>query len=351
MISVNMMSRAETVKGQGVASAYEEQVKLLNKFCSDTFDVTINRFKKSNITHYHTVNPEFFFSLPFFKATGTTVGYVHFLPETLDNSIKLPKLFKYVFYKYLISFYNQMDFLVTVNPYFVDRLAALGIDKGKVQYIPNYVSGDRFYPLSKAQKTQIRKKYGIEENSFTVLSAGQLQTRKGVLDFIKLAKEMPEVTFVWAGGFSFGGITDGYDEIKNAVASAPDNTKFLGIVDRSEMNYIYNACDAMILMSYSELFPMTILESMCCEVPIILRDLDIYPDILFDFYLKGNDNQEFKAVITQLKNNASFYMDAVEKSKKGKAFYSEARVAKIWEDFYKRVAAAKVPIFAHNKEV
>ena len=56
-----------------------------------------------------------------------------------------------------------------------------------------------------------------------VLGAGQVQTRKGVLDFVNVAKQMPDVQFVWAGGFSFGRITDGYEELKKLQENPPEN--------------------------------------------------------------------------------------------------------------------------------
>lgn len=47
-----------------------------------------------------------------------------------------------------------------------------------------------------------------------MIGIGQVQHRKGVLDFIEVAKKLPDVQFVWAGGFSFGKITSGYEELK-----------------------------------------------------------------------------------------------------------------------------------------
>ena len=49
------------------------------------------------------------------------------------------------------------------------------------------------------------------------MGAGQVQTRKGVMDFVEVAKKMPDVKFVWAGGFSFGAITDGHEELKKIM--------------------------------------------------------------------------------------------------------------------------------------
>ena len=53
---------------------------------------------------------------------------------------------------------------------------------------------------------------------------------KGIDDFIRLAEELPEITFIWAGGFHFGGMTDGYERYKKIMDNPPENLIFPGIV-------------------------------------------------------------------------------------------------------------------------
>jgi len=103
------------------------------------------------------------------------------------------------------------------------------------------------------------------------------------------------------------------------------------------MNEIYNLGDVMFLPSYEELFPMTILEAMCVNVPILLRDLDIYPDILFDFYGKGTNNEEFIAELKKLRDDKDYYAQQVDASKRGNEFYSKEHVTKMWDEFYTMV--------------
>lgn len=334
MKTINMLSSADKIKGQGVGSAYLEQVQLIERSFPDEFTVYRNKLKMCDITHYHTVDFKHFLTLPFAKIKGCTVGYVHFLPETMEESLKLPPLAKKVFYAYLIHFYKSMDRLVTVNPCFIARLQKYGVSPEKVTYIPNFVSETRFYRLPDEQKSKLRSKYGVDKNRFVVLCAGQLQIRKGIFDFLKVAESLPDMQFVWAGGFSFGKITDGYDEIKKIVQNPPDNVKFLGIIPREDMNEIYNLADVMFLPSFEELFPMTILESMNCGVPILLRDLDLYEDILFDFYLKGHNLEDFKSLLERLSTDNTFYKNYSLKSHQGSVFYSREHVAAMWESFY-----------------
>ncbi len=336
--TINMMSKAHTVKGQGVLSAYEEQVSLVKNHLNDMYDVRINKLKFADIRHYHTINPQFFLTLPFAKIKSSTVGYVHFLPETLDKSLKLPKIIRKIVYRYVIEFYKSMDYLVTVNPYFIDKLEELGINREKITYIPNYVSAKRFFKIDdKDTNLKTREKYGIDKNKFVVLSVGQLQIRKGIMDFVEVAKKLPDIQFVWAGGFSFKQISDGYNEIKKILKNPPANVKFLDIIPREEMNELYNMADMLFLASFEELFPMTVLEASNCKLPILLRDIELYEGILDGYYLKAKDVESFKKQIIKLKSDKAYYNEAVLMSGKCAQYYSEENVAKMWKAYYNRI--------------
>ncbi len=336
MITINMLSSADKIKGQGVSSAYTEQVDLVKGGLKGSFDIKINSLERCDIMHYHTIDLNHYIGLPISKVNGVTVGYVHFLPETIEESLDLPNIAKKNFYNYIIHFYKSMDYLVTVNPYFIQKLSKYNIDTSKITYIPNYVSSEKFYPFTKEQKIINKNKFGVDKK-FVVLGVGQVQNRKGIHDFIEIAKSLPDIQFIWVGGFSFGLITDGYKHFKDIMDNPPENVKFLGIVERKKMNELYNIADVMFLPSYSELFPMTILEAMNCKIPILLRDLDIYPEILFDFYLKGKNNNEFKTLLQQLNYNKDFYKQCCDNSWKGHKFYSKENVLKMWFDFYTKI--------------
>ena len=351
MNKITMFSSAEKVKGQGVSAAYQEQVNLVKQDSSGKFTIEINKPFPADISHYHTIDPIFYLTIPFAKKFGKTVGYVHFLPETIEGSLKLPKVLKNAFNKYMISFYKKMDYLVTVNPVFIDKLAEYGIDRSKITYIPNFVSDKEFFPQDKKTIETTRKEWGIHPEAFVVLGVGQVQTRKGVLDFIEIAKLLPDIAFVWAGGFSFGMITDGYEELKKIVDNPPPNVKFLGIIERSDMNSIYNIADVFFLPSYNELFPMAILEAMNCNRPLLLRDLDLYNNILFDFYLKGNSNDEFADLLQRLAEDSSLYKTWQDKSFEGHKFYGRENVLKLWIDFYDNISKEPSEIRASIKEL
>ena len=184
--------------------------------------------KPADIIHCHTILPQYLMKMK--RNKGINVAYVHFLPDTLDGSIQLPHSALTVFKKYITHFYNTADYLIVVNPIFIKDLVRFGIDEHKIKYIPNFVSKETFYKQEKEHIQQTRSQYHIDENAFVVLGVGQVQTRKGVKDFIEVAKKLPDITFVWAGGFSFGKITDGYEELKEIYENPPHNVHFIGIV-------------------------------------------------------------------------------------------------------------------------
>ena len=158
-IKIKMLSMADKVDGQGVGSAYLEQIGLV----SESSKLKIVR-KKPDIIHHHTINPNYYITMKLSKCPN--VAYVHFLPHTLDESIKLPKPIFNIFKKYVISFYNNANYLVVVNPIFIEDLKKYNIDEKKIYYIPNYVSKDEFFKKSKDEKLKIRKKYNIDSKKF-----------------------------------------------------------------------------------------------------------------------------------------------------------------------------------------
>ncbi|MCD5452016.1 glycosyltransferase family 4 protein [Lactobacillus delbrueckii] len=333
MIRINMFSQADSVAGQGVGAAYLELIRLLRTHLVDDFYVTINKYGRSDLTHYHTINLTYFAN-SFSPARGRKIGYVHFLPDTLEGSIKLPGVAKKVFYQYVIDFYKRMDQIVVVNPIFIDKLTEYGLDRNKIRYIPNFVAKSEFYEQTQAKKNATRQELGIPQDKFVVFGDGQVQARKGVDDFAKLAEANPDYQFIWAGGFSFGKITDGYDHFKQLVENPPKNLTFTGIIDREKLVDYLNMADLFLLPSFDELFPMSVLEAFSCGTPVLLRDLDLYRAIIDGYYLAGKDFAEMNEQLRFAATHPEVLARQQELSRKASQQYSEDHLAEIWRDFY-----------------
>jgi 1,2-diacylglycerol-3-alpha-glucose alpha-1,2-galactosyltransferase len=330
IVRIKTLSQATSVPGQGVGSAYLEQIHLLHQ--SKLLEVyPFNSKIKPDVYHVHTVNLRYWFLMRFTELP--TIVYVHFLPSTLSTSIRLPKLFFVVLKWYVKIFYRTADHLVVVNPIFINPLVAMGIPRECITFIPNYVNPAIFHTSTASEVLRLKHQF----NRFTVLGVGQVQQRKGVLDFIEVAKALPDIDFVWAGGFSFKGLTSGYDDLKKVMDNPPRNVRFLGIVARDTMKELYKACDLFFLPSFDELMPMSVLEAAISDKPILLRDLTLYEPVFFEHYLKAHSVAEFVKMIKHLASDPQAYQAALKKTEALKKSYRQDTILKQWEVYYQKV--------------
>ena len=107
------------------------------------------------------------------------------------------------------------------------------------------------------------------------------------------------------------------------------------------MNHIYNIADVLFMPSYNELFPMAILEAVNSQKPLLLRDLNLYKDILFQKYLSDISNEGFVNKIKELQTNQELYNLYSHYSQEISEYYSKENVKKIWKDFYNSIVKNK----------
>ena len=333
-IRINMLSQAESVKGQGVASAYREQISLIQEL-SDYFEMEINS-KSKDFDIYHIHSPNYRYKVRMNKK-HLNIVHVHFVPSKNDGSLRLPKLINYIFNKYVECLYRKADELVVVNPCFISELEKLKINRENITYIPNYVDKSRFFPLPEDRIDEIKDEYHIPKDKFVVLGCGQIQTRKGFDDFVETARRNPDMQFVWAGGFSFGRLMHGYKKYKKLLKNLPQNMVHLGIIDRNKMNDVFNMCDVLFMPSFIELFPMTILEMCNIGKPFLVRDLELYRPILFSKYCSGNNVDDFSSELNKLKDDVTYYNLQCENSKFISSFYNKETLLNTWKEYYLRV--------------
>ena len=337
MLNLCMLSQASSVKGQGVGSAYSELMRLLQKYGKKDFRITVNRGPgASDVIHAHTIDPVSFAAL---KATKKpTVISIHMTPDMAKNSMRLPAPLMRVFMGYIEKMYKSADHVHIVNPDLADVARAYGFKDSQIHYIPNFVAKDRFFKKSKGERRSIREKYGLDETDFVCFADGQTRAGKGVIDFTAVARLLPDIKFIWAGGFPFGALADGYDEVTEMMKDLPANVKFTGVVEREEINDLLNAADLFFFPSYQELFPMSILEAASVHLPLLLRDLPEYKNILTGRYMTANDNEAFAEAILKIKNDEELYGSLVEKSADISDQYSEERIYRQWKEFYYSLA-------------
>ena len=79
---------------------------------------------------------------------------------------------------------------------------------------------------------------------------------------------------------------------------------------------------------------MTILEAANLHVPMVIRDLDLYKEILMGHYMRGDSVEEFTELLHVLSSTPEVYAQYQEESRKISEYYSADHVLSMWKTFY-----------------
>jgi 1,2-diacylglycerol-3-alpha-glucose alpha-1,2-galactosyltransferase len=297
---------AYLMKGQGVHTAFVEGVELLKE--KNDIEVIVNGEGFGDVFHGHTYGPYYFWKGRKYKKKR--IHTAHVIPDSIKGSLPMWKLF-YPFIKwYFKKVYSYADVVIAISPMVEQAIRELGVTT-KIVKIYNPVLLDK-WKRNEEKRSKGRELLGISGEDKIVLGVGQLQSRKGVEDFLDIAEAMPEAQFVWAGGRPFGVFTEGIDRIDSRIKTASKHIHFTGVLDLSDMEYLYAAADIFLFPSYQENCPLAPLEAAASGIPVIYRDIVEYTLLYNNPYLKAKNTAEFIELTRKLINDKEFYAKATE---------------------------------------
>lgn len=311
---INMVSESEiSVRGHGVHTAYIELVKVLSD--QPGFDVIKNHFLshvKADITHIHTVGLPSLAKLLW--GDGKKVVSAHIVPDSLVGSIALAKYWLPVAKVYLGFFYRKADKVVAVSQYTANNLQKeLGVDSSKIEIIDNTID-TTYYRSDDTKRSKARLALGFKEQDFIVIGNGQVQPRKRFDVFVDVARQLPDVKFVWVGGIPFKHAASDYKKMQELIKNAPDNVKVTGVVELSAVRLYLQAGDALLFPSMQETFGLAIVEAAAAGLPVVVRDISDYDKTFGDNVIRCKTDGDFVSSIKKLKNDDEFYKDYKAKS-------------------------------------
>jgi 1,2-diacylglycerol-3-alpha-glucose alpha-1,2-glucosyltransferase len=228
------------------------------------------------------------------RAVGATViWYGHSTMEDFRDSFKGSNQCAPTFRRWLRLYYGSGDAVITPTRYSKTLLDGYHIDK-PIYVLSNGVDTDFFAP-SAARRVSFRNLHGLHEGDKAVMSAGHYIERKGILDFIELAKTQPQTRFFWYGYTSHGIVSS---KIRHTMAIAPPNVSFPGFVSSSELRDAYCGCDLFLFPSYEETEGIVVLEALASGIPVLVRDIPVYSGWLQDGanVYKARNNDDFMRI-------------------------------------------------------
>lgn len=333
-LRVVQISESEfSVKGHGVHTAFVETERGLRRL--DDVEVSQNRLNTADVRHIHTVGP---YSLLQLTRPGKKVISGHVVPASFVGSLVGTKYWLWAAEAYLRWFYNRAAVVLAVSDATKHELRAIGVSS-RIEVVHNMVDTSR-YASTHSQKLEARKKLGIAEDAVVVTSNGQVQPRKRVDSFLRIARELPDMTFVWVGGMPFGKVAADSAKMQREIDNAPKNVRFTGVVPLEEVRDYFAASDIFVSTSDQETFGIAIVEAAASGQPIVLRDIHDYDQTFRpDAVMCAED--EFVGAIKKLASDKSYYEEMRQKALNLAMRYDSTVVARRLVDIYRSCIAER----------
>ena len=259
----------------GLGKAIKHQMKALE---SANVEYTTNLKDDYDIIHINFYGPRSYHLAKKAHRKGKKVVYhAHSTEEDFCSGFIFCKQLAPLFKRWLIKCYSLGDVIVTPTPYSKRLLEGYGIKK-KIYAISNGIELDLF-KKDEAAGERFRKEYNYKKEDKVIIGIGLYITRKGIVDFVELAKRMPEYKFIW---FGYSPLAAATEDVRKAVNTKLDNLVFAGYVKQQVIKDAMNGCDVYLFPTYEETEGIPIIEACACKTTAIIRDIPIFEEMLED---------------------------------------------------------------------
>lgn len=298
-MKVLLYTESEKIIGKsGLGKAIKHQQLALEKA---KVEYTLDPKDDYDILHINTYFPASYEFAKKAKKNGKKIVYhAHSTEEDYKDGFIFAKKTATIFKKWLIKCYNLGDEIITPTPYSKKILESYGITK-KIHAISNGIELEKFkHDDILAQK--FRKKYGYTKEDKIVIGIGLYIERKGIIDFVELAKRMPEYKFIW---FGYSPLSVATKPVKDAVTTKLPNLLFAGYVESDEIIGAMSGCDLYLFPTLEETEGIPIIEACACKCRALIRDIPVFEDWLIEGknVYKASTLDEFEEKIRKIIKN------------------------------------------------
>jgi glycosyltransferase involved in cell wall biosynthesis len=167
---------------------------------------------------------------------------------------------------------NRSDAVVSVSAPLADSLRRVGVSPDRIHAVPNaLVQTDP--PLLPAEA---RRLLGLPRSGFVIGWVGRLVSVKGCDVFIRALSHMADLD--WTAVV----IGDGPERtnVERLAQQLDIGSKVLFLGEVSDAGRCFSAFDLFVLSSRSEGTPMTLLEAMAAECPVVAAAVGGVPDVM-----------------------------------------------------------------------
>jgi 1,2-diacylglycerol-3-alpha-glucose alpha-1,2-glucosyltransferase len=285
----------DALKNSGIGRAMSHQLKALNYA---GVEAVVDPKGEYDIAHINTYFGKSQRLLKKAKKQGIPViVHGHSTFEDFRNSFKIWQLIEPYYDGCLKKMYKGADMIIAPTPYARDLIKSYGFCQNVIA-VSNGINMED-YKQDEAAQAKFRETFGIQEGEKFVMGVGFPFERKGLIDFIEVARRFPDIKFFWFG-YLQRILTN--EKIIRAIKKKPDNVIMAGYQKGDIIHGAYQLATCLFFPSFEETEGIVVLEALASRCPLVVRDIGVYEGWVKDGYdghlCKNND--EFAAAIQEL---------------------------------------------------
>lgn len=284
------------ISKSGVGRAMKHQMAAL---ASQGIEYTLSADDDYDILHINTVGLNSSYMIKKARSQGKKVIYhAHSTEEDFRNSFTFSNQIAPFFKKRLCYLYGKADMIITPTPYSKSLLEGYGITV-PIHAVSNGIDLQRFN-YNEEKIRLFRDFFKLHKDDKVIICVGLFFVRKGILDFIEVAKRMPEYKFIWFGHVPLYSIPKNIRDI--VTKDHPENVIFPGYVNGPVIEGAFCGADAFFFPSMEETEGIVVLEALASYQQVVVRDIPVYNPWLQDHVncFKGKNVEEFVMLLHKI---------------------------------------------------
>jgi len=282
----------KTIGKSGLGKAVKHQVKALeDNGIEYTQDIKTKDYDIVHINFYGLKS--YLLAKKSIKKGKKVVYHAHSTEEDFKNSFILSNQLSPLYKKWISKCYRLGDVIITPTEYSKELLEKYNLNRPIVA-ISNGINMS-FFEKNEENGKKFRKDFGYKDTDKVIMGVGLYLERKGILDFVELAKQLPEYKFIW---FGYSPLIVSPKKVKKAVRTKLPNLVFAGYVEPSVLKGAYSGADLYIFPTLEETEGIPILEALTARIPALIHNIPIF-NFLEDGVnvYKASDIKEYKEKI------------------------------------------------------
>ncbi|NOU64531.1 glycosyltransferase [Paenibacillus sp. LMG 31461] len=205
------------------------------------------------------------------------------------------------------------DHLITINK--EDFKKANEFKAGQIHYVPGIGVDTDAFNNTALNREMKRMELGISDDTFVLLSIGELIKRKNLETLIRAIVKLENQNFVLL--ICGRGVLESFLKELTVSLEIQEKVRFLGF--RNDIKEICIASDVFVFPSYQEGLPVSVMEAMSAGLPVIASEIrgntDLIKNGVGGYLLSPDDINGFSESIQVLLEDAKLRKDMSVKNK------------------------------------